>query len=215
MSNIRENVKINKANYLKNLKSLDLDVVEDIFKRGVLEGTKHSAPSPETISRLEKIEETLSNVITLFTEHSKRESEKIDSFMVEFRDGMKDVKTIIELVGNISFTKKLLIGMGGFLTFAVGGAGGSLGNDNVGASGAANTGNGGTGGNGQVTGAAGGDGGSGVVIVAYTTSDFTFSYSGTSTTGTNGSETWVKMTTSGTLTLTESTSNSTNFFQVL
>jgi hypothetical protein len=40
------------------------------------------------------------------------------------------------------------------------------------------------------------------VIVAYTTADFSgFTYSGSYTNGTNGSETWIKMTSSGTLTL--------------
>jgi len=44
------------------------------------------------------------------------------------------------------------------------------------------------------------DGGSGIVIVAYTTAEF--NHTGGNSTGTNGSETWVKFTSSGTLTLT-------------
>jgi hypothetical protein len=54
------------------------------------------------------------------------------------------------------------------------------------------------------SGTAGGlDGGDGVVIVAYLTADFSgYSYTGTSATGTDGSYTWVRMTTSGDLTLT-------------
>ncbi len=57
------------------------------------------------------------------------------------------------------------------------------------AAGAANTGNGGMGGT---------TGGSGVVIVAYTTSEG--NHTGGDDTGTDGDYTWVKFTSSGTLT---------------
>jgi hypothetical protein len=60
----------------------------------------------------------------------------------------------------------------------------------------ANTGGGG-GGDGSSNGS--GAGGSGIVIIAYTTSQFT--HTGGNATGTSGSETWVKFTSSGTLTL--------------
>jgi hypothetical protein len=51
-----------------------------------------------------------------------------------------------------------------------------------------------------------------VVIVAYTTSEFT--HTGGDDTGTNGSETWVKFTTSGTLTLSNAVNKKGNFFAV-
>jgi len=75
---------------------------------------------------------------------------------------------------------------------------------------------GGGGGGGANGGGVGAQGGSGVVIIAYTTADFSgFTYSGTSTTGTNGSETWVKMTTSGDLVLTGAASANSNFLMFM
>ena len=72
--------------------------------------------------------------------------------------------------------------------------------------GTANTG-GGAGGGGFAAGALGG---SGVVIIEYTTADFSFTYSGTSTTGTDGSLTWVAMKTSGDLVLSGAASGPAN-----
>jgi len=37
----------------------DLNFAEEIFRRGLIEGSKHSQPSPETITRLTNIETTL------------------------------------------------------------------------------------------------------------------------------------------------------------
>lgn len=59
----------------------------------------------------------------------------------------------------------------------------------------------GAGGGGGTT--AGGNGGSGLVVVVYTTSEFT--HTGGNSTGTSGSETWVKFTADGTLTFSGST----------
>lgn len=91
-----------------------------------------------------------------------------------------------------------------------GGAGGSGGGgrgaddsaDNA-VAGTANTGGGG-GGSGSTSGNYHARaGGSGIVIIEYTTSDFSgFTYTGSHSTGENGAYTWVKMTSSGTLTLT-------------
>lgn len=83
-----------------------------------------------------------------------------------------------------------------------GGGHGGLYPSNTGISpGTENTGGGG-GGSAKNSSVAGDAGGSGLVIIVYKNLEFDHTYSGTSTTGTNGSETWVKMTTSGTLTLT-------------
>lgn len=41
------------------IKESDLDFTQEVFRRGVLEGVRHSTPSPETLVRLSKIEETL------------------------------------------------------------------------------------------------------------------------------------------------------------
>ena len=78
-----------------------------------------------------------------------------------------------------------------------GGGVGQLANGAVG-SGVANTGGGG-GGKGNNS-SNSGNGGSGLAIVVYTTADF--SHTGGNSTGTSGTETWVKFTSDGTLTLT-------------
>ena len=66
--------------------------------------------------------------------------------------------------------------------------------------GTANTGGGGGGGGGRtcVGGTAGGAGGSGIVILSVPTSSYTGTLTGTYTTGTNGSNTWIRWTASGT-----------------
>jgi hypothetical protein len=107
-------------------------------------------------------------------------------------------------------------------TLGVGGSGGGgsgaianySGGDTNATSATANTGSGGGGDSVYNTGS--GTGGSGLVIIAYTNADFNHTYTGTSTTGTDGSLTWVKMTTSGTFTLTSpSTAYSTSVTQTL
>lgn len=97
-------------------------------------------------------------------------------------------------------------GGGGGATYNLGdtaGSGGSGGGGNgasdigSGSSGTVNTGGGGGGGN---DGGGAGSGGKGIIIIAYKTVDF--SHTGGNDTGINGSETWVKFTSSGTLVLT-------------
>ena len=102
---------------INSLSNSQLDFIEDIFKRGVLEGTKHSSPSPETLERLNKIEDTLKEITDNFIKHSNIRDEHIQTMMEEFREGMKDVKTITSLLNNSSFMLKFFIGAGGFLTF--------------------------------------------------------------------------------------------------
>ena len=95
----------------------DLDFSEEIFRRGVLEGTKHSKPSPETLERLEAIESTLEKMMDSFKDHSKRSEERIEEIVIEFKEGMKDVKAITEFLSNASFMKKFFIGTGGLIGF--------------------------------------------------------------------------------------------------
>lgn len=96
----------------------DVDFTEEIFNRGVLEGTKHKTPSPETIARLNKIEETLEKMMEDFKDHSRKSEERIEQIVREFQEGMKDVKYITELLSNASFMKKFFISTGAVVTFA-------------------------------------------------------------------------------------------------
>jgi hypothetical protein len=80
------------------------------------------------------------------------------------------------------------------------GGGGQGGFNGVGGNGTANTGGGGGGGGYSGAYQGGGNGGSGLFIIVYKTADFTST--GGSSTGTSGSETWVKFTANGTLVLT-------------
>jgi len=103
---------------------------------------------------------------------------------------------------------------GSSVTYA--GGGGGSGNSSAGTGGTGGGGNGGQAANGSnATDALGGGGGGGggngdggaggkgIVIVAYTTTEF--NHTGGDETGTNGSETWVKFTSDGTLTLLSTT----------
>ena len=97
----------------------DVDLVEEIFKRGVLEGTKHSVPSPETTLRLSNIEKTLENMMDSFKGHSKKSEERIEEIVLEFREGMKDVKSLQEFLNNATFTKRFLLSTGGVVAGVV------------------------------------------------------------------------------------------------
>ena len=70
----------------------ELDQLQDMFNKGVIEGTKHSIPSPETLSRLNKIEESLREITNTFLEHSQKRDEHLQTMLSEFREGMIDVK---------------------------------------------------------------------------------------------------------------------------
>ena len=105
------------VNYLEKIKQINPDIAEEIFNKGVLEGTKHSSPSPETLARLNKIEDTLKEMMDSFKDHSKKSEERIEEIVAEFKEGMKDVKYITELLSNASFMKKFFISSGAFVTF--------------------------------------------------------------------------------------------------
>ena len=100
-------------------------------------------------------------------------------------------------------------GVGGFIAGGGGGSGGggnglggSGGGGGAGDPGVAGTSYTGSGGGASSGGQSPGAGGSGIVIIAYATVDFSFTYTGAYTTGVSGSLTWIKMTGSGMLTLT-------------
>lgn len=99
------------------IKESDLYFTQEVFRRGVLEGVRHSTPSPETLVRLSKIEETLDKIMDAFRDHSKKSEERIEEIVKEFQEGMKDVKYITELLGNASFMKKFFISSGAVVTF--------------------------------------------------------------------------------------------------
>lgn len=110
-------------------------------------------------------------------------------------------------------------GGGGSFNTGTPGTGGSGGGGNgengsdAGIAGTANTGSGGGGAGSPTagTGPNGGAGGKGLVLVTYPTASFT--HTGGNSTGTSGSETWVKFTADGTLVLSAASSaNTTNFF---
>lgn len=104
----------------ENLTTEQMDFVEHIFKRGVEEGKTHKAPSPETLERLEKLETTLTTMMDSFKEHASSSEKRVEEIVIEFREGMKDVKRITELLGNASFMTKFFISAGAVLTFGMG-----------------------------------------------------------------------------------------------
>ena len=92
-------------------------------------------------------------------------------------------------------------GLGGPGTPGVSGGNGSgPGNPGTATAAVANTGGGGGGHSYNYPGNQGGSGGSGVVILSIATSSYPGTYTGPATTGTNGSNTWIKWTGSGTYT---------------
>ena len=99
-----------------------------------------------------------------------------------------------------STAKVLVVGGGGGASQGGGGAGGYQYNASLAITSGSYTVTVGSGGGGAGSVGTSGSGGSGIVIISYTTSEFT--HTGGDETGTNGSETWVKFTADGTLTLT-------------
>lgn len=118
MKDCKENIQQEKS-FVEKIKS-DVDFAEEIFKRGVIEGSKHSTPSPETLERLNKIETSLQDMMLSFREHTKRSEERVEEIVLEFKAGMKDVKIITELLSNASFMKNFFIKAGVLLSFVGG-----------------------------------------------------------------------------------------------
>ena len=112
---------------LKQAIKLAPEVIEDAYKRGFNSGTLHATPSPETAQRLLTLENSLTQLTQAFTKHSQIKEEKLDELlktMEEFKDGMKDVKMIKDLMGNTSFAAnlfwKIAISIGAIITFSLG-----------------------------------------------------------------------------------------------
>jgi len=106
---------------LQNLTTTELDNIQKIYNDGILEGIKHSKPSPETLERLEKIETAMKDITDMFMEHSKQRDEHLQQMLSEFREGIKDVKRVTGLLDNSSFMVKFFVGLGSFFMF-MGGA---------------------------------------------------------------------------------------------
>lgn len=104
----------------ENFTTEQMSFIEHIFNRGVEQGKEHRVPSPETLERLEKLETTLTTMMESFKEHSRKSEERIEEIVREFKEGMKDVKRITELLGNASFMTKFFISAGAVLTFGTG-----------------------------------------------------------------------------------------------
>lgn len=118
------------SEYINKIKGIDPSVVEEIFERGLKEGFKHTEPSPETAIRLNRLEKDVQKLTEAFTQHSREvieHSEKRDvhltEMMKEFKEGMKEVKKITELLSNATFATnigwKILLGIGAFITFSL------------------------------------------------------------------------------------------------
>jgi len=115
------NLNTNMLKDLENPTADQLDTIESIFQKGVLEGTKHSSPSPETIARLEIIEKKINEITETFMTYSQTRDEHLQIMLSEFREGMKDVKRVTGLLDNSSFMVKFFVGVGSFMMF-MGGA---------------------------------------------------------------------------------------------
>lgn len=66
---------------LKEFTQNNPDLASEIFRNGVIEGTKHSAPSPQTVERFEKLEhclQDLTEAIHRLEVHSVERAKKID-----------------------------------------------------------------------------------------------------------------------------------------
>lgn len=117
--------------YINKIKEINPDLVQLIFEKGIKEGFKHAEPSPETALRLNRLEQDVQKLTEAFTQHSKeviehseRRDEHLTEMMLEFREGVKDVKQIKDLLSNTSFTanvlRNIVLGIGAFITFALG-----------------------------------------------------------------------------------------------
>lgn len=110
MSNSRETEQEN--SYRKKIRESDLDFTEEIFKRGVIEGTKHATPSRETINRFEKLDhclQDLTDAIHRLEEHSKVRSKKVDEMYEYFIKGGNVVWFIKWVFGSAAALGGLII----------------------------------------------------------------------------------------------------------
>ena len=103
------------------------NAISEVYKEGFNSGAEHNKPSPETAMRLTNLENSLTELTQAFTKHSRIKEEKLDELlksMEEFKDGMKDVKMIKDLMGNTSFAAnlfwKIAISIGAIITFSLG-----------------------------------------------------------------------------------------------
>lgn len=112
---------------LKQAIKMNPNAISEVYKEGFNSGAEHNKPSPETAMRLTNLENSLTELTQAFTKHSRIKEEKLDELlksMEEFKDGMKDVKMIKDLMGNTSFAAnlfwKIAISIGAIITFSLG-----------------------------------------------------------------------------------------------
>lgn len=119
------------SEHLNRTKNINPDIYAEIYNRGVKSGMDHAAPSPETTLRLNQLELDVKKLTEAFTvhskeviEHSERRDEHLIEMMAEFKEGMKEVKKITELLNNSSFAAnlflKVALGVGALFTFCLG-----------------------------------------------------------------------------------------------
>lgn len=119
------------SEHLNRTKNINPDIYAEIYNRGVKSGMDHATPSPETTLRLNQLETDVKKLTEAFTvhskeviEHSERRDEHLIEMMEEFKEGMKEVKKITELLNNSSFAAnlflKIAIGLGAVVTFCIG-----------------------------------------------------------------------------------------------
>lgn len=110
MPNSRETIQSN-TEFKKKLLS-DVDFAEQLFQKGVLEGTKHSFPSPETLDRFEKLDHCLMDLteaIHRLEAHSMDRAKKIDEMYDYFTRGGNIVWFIKWIFGSAATVGGLIV----------------------------------------------------------------------------------------------------------
>jgi hypothetical protein len=90
----------------------DTEFAEEIFNRGLLEGAKHSVPSPETIARFEKLDlclQELTAAIKSLENHSHERGKKVDEMYEYFTRGSNVVWFIKWIFGTAAAIGGLII----------------------------------------------------------------------------------------------------------
>lgn len=90
----------------------DVDFTEEIFNRGVLEGTKHKTPSPETLERFEKLDQCLQELtfaIRSLESHSIERGKKVDEMYEYFIRGGNVVWFIKWIFGTAATVGGLIV----------------------------------------------------------------------------------------------------------
>lgn len=90
----------------------DVDFTQEIFNRGVVEGSKHKVPSPETLVRFEKLDHILQDLVEAvhrLEAHSIERAVKIDEMYDYFTKGSNVVWFIKWIFGSAAAVGGLII----------------------------------------------------------------------------------------------------------